>query len=38
VVADGVQFPDGTVALRWRGELPSSTIHDRGIAGHGAVR
>jgi hypothetical protein len=41
VVADGVQFPDGTVALRWRGELPSSTIHDRGIAavisihGHG---
>lgn len=41
-VADGVVFPDGTVALRWRGEWPTSTvIHERGLAavrhihGHG---
>ncbi|WP_019629721.1 hypothetical protein [Actinomadura atramentaria] len=26
IVADGVKWPDGTVALRWRGEDPS-TIH-----------
>src|SRR5690606_1601983 len=27
-VADGAQFPDGTVALRWRGERASTVIWD----------
>ena len=32
VVAEGVQFFDGTVALRWLGEWPTSVVfHDRGI-------
>ena len=42
IVADGVEFPDGVVALRWRGEWPTSVVfHDRGaeavekIHGHG---
>lgn len=31
-VADGVEFPDGTVALRWRSEWPTSVVfHDRGV-------
>lgn len=25
IVADGIQFPDGAVALRWRGNNPSTT-------------
>jgi hypothetical protein len=25
-VADGVEFPDGTVAIRWRGQNPSTVI------------
>jgi len=42
VVADGVRFPDGVVALRWRSEWPTSVVfHDRGmdaveaVHGHG---
>lgn len=42
IVADGVEFPDGCVALRWRGGHPTSVVfHDRGmesveaIHGHG---
>lgn len=31
VVADGVEFGDGVVVLRWRGEFPSVVFHDRGI-------
>lgn len=32
IVADGIVFPDGTVALRWRGDWPTSVVfHDRGI-------
>lgn len=26
IVAEGITFSDNTVALRWRGELPSTTI------------
>lgn len=44
IVADGVEFPDGTVALRWRGPWPTSVVfHDRGleavthIHGHGGA-
>jgi len=44
VVADGIEFPDGTVSLRWRGEWPTSVVfHDRGmdsvkhIHGHGGA-
>lgn len=25
-VADGCEFPDGTVVIRWRGETPSTVI------------
>ncbi len=42
VVAEGVIFDDGTAALRWRGEWPTSVVfHDRGaeaierVHGHG---
>lgn len=28
VVADGVQFPDGTVVLRWRGYYPSTVVYE----------
>lgn len=42
VVAQGVEFQDGTVALRWLGDWPTSVVfHDEGIAsvqhvhGHG---
>ena len=32
IVADGVAFPDGTVALRWRGGNPTSVVfHDNGV-------
>jgi hypothetical protein len=32
VVAEGVEFSDGTVALRWISEWPTSVVfHDRGI-------
>ena len=27
IVADGVVFPDGTVALRWRGDVQSTVIY-----------
>lgn len=44
IVADGVVFPSGTVALCWRGEWPTSVVfHDRGIEsvqhihGHGGA-
>lgn len=31
-VAWGVRFPDGVVALRWKGDWPSSVVfHERGI-------
>lgn len=42
VVAGGVLFPDGVVALRWYSEWPTSVVfHDRGmdaveaVHGHG---
>lgn len=32
VVAEGVEFSDGTVALRWMTEWPTSVVfHDRGL-------
>lgn len=31
VVADGVIFPDGVVAMRWRGDSPSTVVHERGL-------
>lgn len=32
IVAEGVEFSDGTVALRWLTEWPTSVVfHDRGI-------
>lgn len=44
IVADGVAFPDGTVALRWRGGNPTSVVfHDNGVEsveaihGHGGA-
>jgi hypothetical protein len=34
VVAEGVEFSDGSVALRWLSEWPTSVVfHDRGIDG-----
>ena len=42
IVAWGVEFPDGVVALQWKGEWPTSVVfHDRGmdsvraVHGHG---
>ncbi|MFI6909637.1 hypothetical protein ACIBKY_50840 [Nonomuraea sp. NPDC050394] len=38
VVADGVQWPDGTVVIRWRGDRPSTVQWnsiDDAIAVHG---
>jgi hypothetical protein len=33
VVAEGVEFSDGTVALRWLSQWPTSVVfHDRGMA------
>lgn len=38
VVAQGVQFIDGTVALRWLSAWPTSVVfHDRGIEAVEAV-
>jgi hypothetical protein len=44
VVADGVVFPDGIVALHWRGDWPTSVVfYERGISavlhlhGHGGA-
>lgn len=38
VVAEGVEFADGTVALRWRGRWPTSVVfHERGIEAVNAV-
>lgn len=38
VVAGGVLFPDGVVALRWYSEWPTSVVfHDRGIEAVEAV-
>jgi hypothetical protein len=32
IVAEGVEFTDGTVALRWVGKNPTSVVfHDNGI-------
>ena len=31
VVADGVEFPDGLVVLRWAGGMRSTVVHDGGI-------
>ncbi len=28
IVAEGVQFTDGSVALRWHGEYPTTTVWD----------
>lgn len=41
-VADGVQWPDGTASVRWRGERPSTVHWDRMedaevIHGHGGT-
>lgn len=38
VVAEGVAFSDGTVALRWVGRTPTSVVfHDNGMASVEAV-
>lgn len=44
VVAEGIAFTDGTVALRWKSEWPTSVVfHDRGVEavqhihGHGGA-
>lgn len=38
IVAWGVEFPDGVVALRWKSEWPTSVVfHDRGIEAVKAV-
>ncbi len=38
VVAEGVEFTDGTVALRWASAWPTSVVfHDRGIEAVRAV-
>jgi hypothetical protein len=38
VVAEGVRFSDGTVALRWTGAWPTSVVfHERGIDSVNAV-
>jgi hypothetical protein len=39
IVAEFVEFSDGTVAVHWEGDLPSTAIHDcienvEGIHGH----
>ncbi len=31
VVAQGVEFDDGTVVMRWLSALPTTVVHDRGI-------
>ena len=38
VVAWGVEFPDGVVALRWNSDWPTSVVfHDKGIEAVQAV-
>lgn len=42
VVAEGVQFTSGKVALNWRSEVPSTELHDdiddvRLVHGHGGA-
>lgn len=38
IVAEGLEFTDGAVALRWLGRWPSSVVfHDRGIEAVKAV-
>lgn len=42
VVADGVEFPDGTVVIRWRGDRGSTVVWDdirdpEAIHGHGGA-
>jgi hypothetical protein len=38
IVAWGVEFPDGVVALRWKSAWPTSVVfHDRGMEGIEAV-
>ncbi len=38
IVAHGVEFPDGCVALRWVGSNPTSVVfHDNGIASVQAI-
>jgi hypothetical protein len=43
-VAEGVEFTDGVIALRWNGKWPTSVVfHDRGmesllaVHGHGGL-
>lgn len=41
-VADGVLWPDGTVTIRWRGDMPSTAMwgsldHARAVHGHGGA-
>jgi hypothetical protein len=38
VVAEGIEFSDGVVALRWRSKWPTSVVfHDRGMEAVEAV-
>jgi hypothetical protein len=42
VVAEGVEFSDGKVAVRWLGETPSTVVwdsiaHARAVHGHGGA-
>ena len=37
LVAEGVKFSDGTVALRWLGKLQSTVIHEGGIGNVEAI-
>jgi hypothetical protein len=38
IVAEGVEFRDGTVALRWTSMWPTSVVfHDRGMASVQAI-
>ncbi len=43
IVADGVEFPDGTASLRWRGTFASFVAYEQGIRaveaihGHGGA-
>jgi hypothetical protein len=41
-VADGVQWPDGTATVRWRGDRPSTVhwddiAHAEAVHGHGGA-
>lgn len=37
VVAEGVEFSDGTVAVRWRGKYGTGVFHDQGMASVRAI-